>query len=280
MDGRAVVGTDIEVGRIKSRKGYDYADTIRGGVNVGSLGLGAGQIISKNTSLTTAITVEGFCSVISLAVAVHEIVEICGLQCCRRDGRIVESTNYTPAQHSLYITFRIAANLSSLIGVALIALDLAVDTTTMKTTVGIALMTIGAFASRTLSGSTQKPTGTVLVADDNAMEQGRLAPRSARSPAAHAVLWQHRRAEQSSHLQPANEDDSPIEMEPAHHVPVVQAVEARVAPRQNQFFQDHSAANASAPQPAANPSGPEPVGPKEAPLKKGWKKVKAPRKSR
>src|SRR3990167_6105255 len=98
QDRPAPATPDREVGHLNPQKTYAFIYSIGTGVSLGSLGLGAGQVIPKNTSLITSITVEGFCSTMSLVTLLHELINLCGLLCCRRDGQTVEATSHPPTQ--------------------------------------------------------------------------------------------------------------------------------------------------------------------------------------
>lgn len=245
--------SDKELGRLAPEKAYAFIDGIRVAFDVGALGLGATGDISRTSSLTTAITVEGVCSVLSLIVATHEMVNLCGEQCCRRDGRTVEASNYPTTQYSTYLSFRMASILSSMTGMALMTADLAVNAMTSKTTVGLMLVSVGIFASRALSGSRHKPSGTVLQVDDGDVEQGLLVPLD---------------------LPPAPPAGQALPPAPVMEAVVVQPVErAAVAPdaaappqRPNHFFQ---------PQPAVKGVAPHPV--KAGPRKKRALRMVAPK---
>lgn len=160
-----VVASDREVGHLNAEKAYAFIDSVRVAFDVGALGLGATGSISRLSSIITAVTVEGFCSALSLIVAVHESVDVCCQQCCRRDGRTVDSTNHPATQYSTYLAFRMASIAASTVGMILLAVDLGADTFTAKSTIGVVALSMGIFASRALSASRHKPAGTVLHVD-------------------------------------------------------------------------------------------------------------------
>ena len=183
MQNRAVArvvanDSDNKVGNLGPEKSYSFIDAIRVAFDVGALGLGVNGDISRNSSLLTAITVEGFCSALSLIVAVHEIVNVCRQQCFRPDGLTVDSTSHPVTEYSTYLSFRMASIASSMVGMSLMASDLAVETTTAKSTVGIVMVSIGIFASRALSGSRHKPAEAVLrrYIDNDDIDMGLLVP--------------------------------------------------------------------------------------------------------
>lgn len=163
---------DRDAGNLKPEKGYAFIDAIRIATDVGALGLGANATITRTNSMITAVTVEGFCSMLSLIVVVHEIVNVCSSQCYRRDGLTVESTNRAPTEYSTYLCFRMASILVSFVGMSLIAADLGADTSTAKSVIGIAAISLGIFASRALSSSKQKPAGITLQNDGGDIEMG------------------------------------------------------------------------------------------------------------
>ncbi len=180
---------DRQVGNLGPEKAYAFIDGVRVAFDVGALGFGANGTISKSGSLTTAITVEGFCSLLSLIVAVHEIVNVCGQQCMRRDGRVVESTSHTATEYSTYIFFRMTSIVASFVGMALVAADLGAETTTVKSTIGIVAISLGIFASRALSSTRHKATEIVLQDDGGDIEMGRAGPPPA--PPAPALAQRH-----------------------------------------------------------------------------------------
>jgi hypothetical protein len=247
------VASDREVGHLNPEKAYAFIDSVRVAFDVGALGLGATGNISRPSSIITAVTVEGFCSALSLIVAVHESVDVCCQQCCRRDGRTVDSTNHPATQYSTYIAFRMASIAASFAGMILLAVDLAADTVTAKTTIGIVALSMGIFASRALSSSPHKAAGTMLHVDDNALvndiEMGgapeAVAPVYQPVPAVAVVM-------------PADDRQPPLVSDAA---------------RPNQFFQPQSAP--AAPLRAASTSASPAIA--KAPVKKGYKAVRKKR---
>lgn len=238
MQNRQDVGdADNEVGHLGAEKGYAFIDAVRVAFDVGALGLGVSGDISRSSSLTTVITVEGFCSFLSLIVAVHEIVNVCRQQCFRSDGRTVEATNHPVTQYSTYLSFRLASILSNMVGMSLMASDLAVDTTTAKTTIGLMMVSMGIFASRALSSSRQKPAGAILSQDDD-IELGLLAGANDEPPPQPPAMMQQRQAQQRPEFEPVPlvADAAPV----GNVVPLPR--------QQNQFFQPPAAPQGPAPE--------------------------------
>ncbi len=164
--------TSEEVGNINEVRAYSIVDAIRVSLEVGILGYGTTGTISRDNSLITAITAEGVASTFSLIIAIHEFWRVLAEVCCRRDGRTVASTNRSPTEYSLYLCFRVMCVAMSYTGVALVASDIANNSTSLKTTVGLGLIALSIFSSRALSGSKHKQTNPVFYSDDQLMEMG------------------------------------------------------------------------------------------------------------
>lgn len=265
-----------EVGNLGPEKAYAYIGAIEGAFDVGALGLGASGTISSRNSLVTAMTVTGISAAMQLSVALHEIYTVAREICCRPDGRTVESTSHPATEFSIYLSFRLISIGSEIVGMALVAADIAADTTTLKTTVGIMALAVGHFAGRALSGTKHKSSGAVLTVDPDELdelEQGfgpgpddhppveaQAVPlvamaRAAQQPPAGRAAGQQREMEEVPLVSDAR-DVQPAGVAAAVSIPASPSQQRRP----NHFFQappqQPSAPQSAAPQPPSASQGP------------------------
>lgn len=249
-----------EAGNIDPVRGYAIVDGIRIGVEVGALGFGTTRTLSQEASLLTAITAEGVCSALSLLIAAHEFWKVLAELCCRRDGRTVASTSHSPIEYSLYLSFRLLLVATSMVGVSLIGLDLAAQTTTNRTTIGLALITFSNFATRAISGSKHKATNAVLLSPEEEMERGlRRRERRARTrgffsavPNSQLVVAEQDAIELPLRQNPAFQSQGQVSQAPVrqdqispHDVPLVSGEDQ--PPRESGLMQGRSPQHAAAP---------------------------------
>lgn len=171
MQDRAQANQD-DVGSLKSPKAYSVIAALRTAVDMSVYGLNVGDLITKASALITVVVVEGFCTFLSGAITVHEIVQVSLEQCCRRDGRTVASTSHTPVQYSLYLSFRVLSVAVSAVGVGLAGSQIGIPTLSEKAAIGLVMIGLGNATNSILNGLTYKPADVVLLSEAEEMEMG------------------------------------------------------------------------------------------------------------
>lgn len=219
-----------DVGSLKAPKAYSVIAALRTAVDMSVYGLNVGDLITKASALITVVVVEGFCTFLSGAITVHEIVQVSIEQCCRRDGRTVASTSHTPVQYSLYLSFRVLSVAVSSIGVGLAGSQIGMPVLSEKAAIGLVMIGLGNATNSILNGLTYKPADVVLLTEEEEMEMG---------------LRKARQAQMKRGIFPAQ--------------PVPAPVVPRAAEQPNPFFQPllEEDQRARAPAPAPAPQNPE-----------------------
>lgn len=158
--------------RLSDHKANAIIQAIQSSFNVGTLGLGVTGQISADSSLLTLVTVELVCSVLALILFVLETYNFIASRYLGEDRH--RPNAYSATEHITFLAFRLISILASAIGLALIAVDVALgeEKRGMESAVGTTLVAIGIFASRALNGSLPKD---VKVSEDD-LEAGERRP--------------------------------------------------------------------------------------------------------